>query len=315
MSKLTAIDMFAGLGGFSEGAEQAGAQVLWAANHWALAVNVHQRNHPKTKHVVQDLHQANWFEVPSMDLVLASPACQGHSQAATRQLARRRRGTAPRHDEYRATAWAVPSCAEVHDPPFVLVENVVDFKNWIGFKAWCGYWNDLGYSLSEHVLNAADFGVPQDRKRLFILATRGRKPLVLNPRHREHVAFKSCVDSNAGNWEPVASKPPAVRARVAKGRKTFPRGMFMTQHVTGHPGRSLDRPLPTVTTKHQMALVRSGKSGDEMRMLTADEYRCGMGFPDRYWLPDSICDSVKLLGNAVCPPVAAALVREIMRRG
>ncbi len=164
-------------------------------------------------------------------------------------------------------------------------------------------------------MNAADFGVPQDRKRLFILATRGRKPLVLNPRKREHVGFGSCVDKNAGNWAPVSSKPPSVRARVAKGRKTFPRGMCMSQHVTGHPGRSLDRPLATVTTKHQMALVRSGRNGDEMRMLNANEYRCAMGFPDSYWLPDSVCDSVKLLGNAVCPPVAAVLVREIIRRG
>jgi len=64
----TAIDLFAGLGGWSTGARMAGVEVLWAANHWPDAVQWHSANHPGAIHVCQDLHQANWSQVPAHDL-------------------------------------------------------------------------------------------------------------------------------------------------------------------------------------------------------------------------------------------------------
>ena len=69
------IDLFAGAGGFSEGARDAGCRVVWAANHWQAAVETHAANHPHTDHACQDLHQADWTAVPRHDLLLASPAC------------------------------------------------------------------------------------------------------------------------------------------------------------------------------------------------------------------------------------------------
>lgn len=78
---MKAIDLFAGAGGFSTGATMAGVHVVWAANHWPAAVQVHANNHPDTLHVCQDLQQADWSLVPAHDLLMASPACQGHSRA------------------------------------------------------------------------------------------------------------------------------------------------------------------------------------------------------------------------------------------
>ncbi|AEC20065.1 hypothetical protein PT7_1525 [Pusillimonas sp. T7-7] len=62
---MKAIDLFAGLGGNSEGAKQAGVPVVWAANHWESAVQIHAANHPGTGHACQDLHQADWTQVPA----------------------------------------------------------------------------------------------------------------------------------------------------------------------------------------------------------------------------------------------------------
>lgn len=62
------VDLFAGAGGFSTGARMAGCSVVWAANHWPLAVEWHAANHPETEHVCQDLHQADWRAVPAHDL-------------------------------------------------------------------------------------------------------------------------------------------------------------------------------------------------------------------------------------------------------
>jgi len=55
---MKAIDLFAG--SFSTGAQMAGCNVVWAANHWQSAVNVHAANHPDAQHSCQDLHQADW---------------------------------------------------------------------------------------------------------------------------------------------------------------------------------------------------------------------------------------------------------------
>ncbi len=91
----TAIDLFAGLGGWSTGARAAGVQVLWAANHWPVAVEWHSANQPETQHVCQDLHQARWEQVSAHDILLASPCCQGHAKA------RGRKSRGPEHDASR----------------------------------------------------------------------------------------------------------------------------------------------------------------------------------------------------------------------
>lgn len=300
-----AVDLFAGLGGWTLAATRARCRVVWAANHNARAVAVHRRNHPQTEHACQDLQQADFHRVPRMDLLLGAPACQGHSQCATRG-GDGRRGSAPKHDADRSTAWAVVSCAEVHQPPLGLVENVVEFMRWVCYPAWCAALGSLGYSIGEHIVDAADFGVPQHRRRLFLTLTRSRAPLRLKLPQRERVPFGACIDEAAGGWAPVRGKSSGIRARVAAGRSRFGRADFLTQHVTGHPGRALSQPIGTITTAcSHWHLVR----GDKMRPLSIGELRRGMGFPDDYYLPDSIGLATELLGNAVAPPVGEAVIR------
>jgi DNA (cytosine-5)-methyltransferase 1 len=127
---MRAIDLFAGAGGFSTGATMAGVNVVWAANHWPVAVDCHAANHPGTLHACQDLHQADWSHVPTHDLLLASPCCQGHSKA------RGKAANNPQHDASRSTAWAVVSAAEFHRPAVVVVENVPEFADWALYPAW-----------------------------------------------------------------------------------------------------------------------------------------------------------------------------------
>ena len=80
-------------------------------------------------------------------------------------------------------------------------------------------------------------------------------------------------------------------------------------YSTGNSGRALGRPIGTITTKHQWAIC----NGDRIRMLNADEYRQAMGFPAGYILPGKVSHAVKVLGNAVPPPVGKALVESIQR--
>ena len=299
---IRAIDLFAGLGGFTEGASTVpGVSVVWAANHWPLAVDTHARNHESTEHVCQDLHQANWSKVPACDLVLASPCCQGHSRARGKD--------GPQHDASRSTAWAVVSCCEFHKPSAFVVENVPEFLDWALFPAWRLAMQTLGYELTATVIDAADAGVPQHRKRLFITGSRSGAIEIPQPTET-HRAIAPHIRWNWPRWSQLADKVPATRKRAEAGRARYGERFVMPYYGSGSglSGRDLERPLGTVTCKDRWALV----DGDRMRMLQVPEYRAAMGFRDNYDIPATRVDSIRLLGNAVCPPVARHVVENVV---
>ncbi|MCE2917727.1 MAG: DNA cytosine methyltransferase [Rubrivivax sp.] len=297
------IDLFAGAGGFSTGAAMAGARVLWAANHWPAAVHWHAANHPATVHACQDLQQADFHDAPAHDLLLASPACQGHSRA--------RGADKPHHDAQRATAWAVVACAEVHRPFVVVVENVAEFASWTLYPAWCAAMHALGYALAPLVLDTADHGVPQHRRRLFIVATRSKHPVDLRLPRRAHASASKVLDFSAGRWSAIDKPGRSAKtlARIAAGRQRFG-ARFVAPFYgsgSGETGRSLERPIGTLTTKARWALI----DGARMRMVLASEGRELMGFPADYKLPASEPQAWHLLGNAVSPVVACDLIEAL----
>src|SRR5690606_35514768 len=121
--------------------------------------------------------------------------------------------------------WAVVSAAEYHRPAFVMVENVPEFACWALYPAWCAAMSALGYALAPMILDAADCGVPQHRRRLFIVGTRTKHPIELNIRPRQHVPAASFVDFRTGKWTPINRPGRSARtlARVAAGRARFGR--------------------------------------------------------------------------------------------
>lgn len=300
---MIAIDLFAGAGGFSEGAKRAGLQVAWAANHWPLAVQFHATNHPNTQHVCQDLHQADWSRVPDHDIFLASPACQGHSPARGKER--------PHHDAQRSTAWAVVSCAEFHKTPYGVVENVPEFMEWTLYPCWEDAMRRLGYSVSPFIIDAADHGVPQHRVRMFLVLTRSKNPIKLNLPKRPHRPVAEIIEWDAYRWSRIDKPGRSDRTikRIRAGRDRFGHTFLAPYYSNGSglTGRSIDRPVGTFSTVDRWAIIR----GDEMRMFQPSEVRAGMGFPKSYVLPATRREAIHLLGNAVCPVVAEDLLNAI----
>lgn len=149
---LTVTDLFCGAGGSSTGAIAVpGVTVRIASNHWDLAVETHNTNHPDADHLCADLSGVDPRRLPRTDLLWASPECTNHSVAK----GRKRVDAQPdlfgevlpdaAAERSRATMWDVPRFAETHRYQAVIVENVVDAWHWQPFRAWLMAMDSLGY--------------------------------------------------------------------------------------------------------------------------------------------------------------------------
>jgi len=314
---MRAADLFAGFSGAGLGLQRAGMEIAFAANHWPEAIDVSRRHFPDAIHVVQDLSQADFTQVPDVDLIWASPCCTGHSNAGqgARGLWGLRFGF---HDDARATCWAVIAAAEVKRSPWIVVENVPQLRRWELFKPWLGLLEALGYQLDVFEADAADYGVPQERRRLFVVGRHGAAPRVAErmvepQRGRKKrptwTPMTAALDWDAGTWEPIEDKGPKLQERCANARDRWGE-RCLSQDVTRHPGRPVTWPLPTVTGQDQLRLVR----GDETRRLTVEETLAAQGLPTDYVQGVDLYrrQAIVMAGNAVPPPLAQAIGQAII---
>ncbi|MFD7978858.1 DNA cytosine methyltransferase [Streptomyces sp. NPDC059071] len=154
-------DGFAGAGGSSTGIRQAGGTVRTALNHWRLAVDVHNANHPDTLHDCADISQVDPRRYPTTTFAWFSPSCTNHSVA---KGARRHRDATPdlfgdvlpdeAAERSRATMWDVIRFAEHHRYRAIIVENVVDVRDWILWPAWISAAHALRYRSKFVCLNS-----------------------------------------------------------------------------------------------------------------------------------------------------------------
>ncbi len=314
---LTAIDLFAGLGGNTEGAKRAGLNVLWAANHDRTAVDTFRKNHKGVDVALQDLSVAKFSKVVDHDVLLASCCCQGHADC---------RGTNKfHHEESRSTAWCVFTAASKKRPKAIIVENVPEFTRWTEsddpgrrgnvYRHWLALITTIGpgYHFSSVELNCADLGVPQDRNRLFLTFVRrdvASSPVEVPLPRIPHRAVGPLLEQGSHlTWSKVADKAATTRGFVERSRPRFPGEAFLVTYngatLARGVGRSLDRPIGTVTTRARFGLV--DETHRWMRMLTVGEYRTCMDFPEHYVLPGTQKEAIQLLGNAV-PPASMAYV-------
>lgn len=298
---LRCVDYFAGLGGWSEGARSAGARVLMAINHWRRAVDTHTLNHPETMHECQDLGLYDATQLPDHDLLIASPSCVGHTPARGKER--------PHHDETRATAWCVVTALEAKRPPFFVVENVPAFQNWELFGVWEMACAALGYSVRPHVVDASEWGVPQQRVRLIITGSRiGAAPQLVTPNLPGQHA-REIIDWNRGEWSRVGRRAARTMTCIRHGRANFGDRFLVPYFGSTVTSRSVDRPIGTITTKDRYLAVDGGRC----RMLLVEEYRRAMSFPDSYVLTGTQTEQKKMLGNAVPPVLARGIIEQIAR--
>lgn len=277
------VDLFCGLGGFSEGARMAGVHVDLAVNHWNYAISTHGKNHPETHHSLSSVWELHGPEEASRrfggecDLMLAAPECTDHSHA---------KGGGARDGASRSLPNAVLYWASRLQPKVLIVENVPPMTRWgpldkhghaiksrVGedFERWVRQLRGMGYVVDWRVLCAADYGAPTSRRRLFVVARRdGLAPTWPEPTHGEGrpepwVSMSSCIDwtlpmcsvfatpEQAKAWgkhhglaAPKRPLAPATMARIMEGLRRMQDGRIRPFLVTTANGLM----VPILTRAH-----------------------------------------------------------------
>jgi DNA (cytosine-5)-methyltransferase 1 len=165
---LTAIDLFAGAGGATEGLKQAGFTVVAAVEIEEAAASTFRENHPKTLLYRQDIRSVNpnrlraqlRMKVGELSLLEACPPCQGFSSLKMGSI----------DDSRNNLMFSIRKFARAFRPKCILMENVPGLASDWRLRRLCGMLQRMGYSLKTYLTDARDFGVPQRRKRLIMLA-------------------------------------------------------------------------------------------------------------------------------------------------
>ena len=313
---IRAFEMFSGLGGGSRGAAAAGAVIAGGIDAWTLATEVFAENFPAAQVVnspVEDQDPSGILDATDpIDLLLASPECTNHSCA---------RGSRPKSDQSRDTVFEVVRYARGMAPRWIVIENVIHMRPWSRYKELLSSLRHAGYRVAEHVVDAADHGVRQRRRRLFLLCDRdadppsripkkpGPKPAATGILDRPDAWTNSPLDNGR---RAAATLERAKRAVAALGSDQ----PFLIVYY-GNDGaggwQPLTVPLRTVTTLDRFGLCEPSDDGPTLRMLQVPELARAMGFDDDLILSrGSRRERIMLLGNAVCPPVMEAVVTALV---
>ncbi len=293
----------------------AGAIPVLAVDEWGLATETYKTNFPNVEVLrsrIEELSPRKLSEKYKADLLLASPECTSHSIA---------RGAKEKCKESQETAIKILPWIKAFKPRWVLIENVTRMRLWGRHDELKYKIGRLGYQVSEFILNAADFGAPQARRRLFLLCDKtGIPPKAQNfeKYKKKPKPAKSIIDWN-GQWEysPLFSAKRAIptieRARRAIRFLGYGNPFIIVYYGTDWAGgwQSLEAPLRTVTTLDRFGLVIFKRGSYMMRMLQPQELLRAMG-ADGHILPfGSRRDKVKLCGNGVCSTATEVIFKEI----
>jgi DNA (cytosine-5)-methyltransferase 1 len=306
------IDLFCGAGGSSFGASNAGAEIVAGFDIWDPAVKTFRENFKTAKVFHSDIRKLDTEsvkdEIGKVDLILASPECTNHSNA---------KGAKDRCEISKRTAFEVIRFANTFKPNWIIIENVVQMRSWSEHPILLEQLWDLGYFVKETELNSKDFGVPQSRRRLFLMCSLSDN--VKTPRNKiEKVKPASSIIDFSDNYKfsnlfsPKRAKKTIERAERAIEALGKNEPFLIVYYGSDGSGgwQSIDKPLRTITTLDRFAFVKPSPEGYKMRMLQPEELKLAMGYSKEFKLSSKLTrrDKIKLMGNGVCPPVMEAIV-------
>lgn len=341
------IDLFAGVGGLSLGFEQAGFQTVASVDIWKDAIETYNHNHKSGAGILADIKNFNDDILPGLlkkhriTGVVGGPPCQGYSSARLSDRSERIVGI---NEERNQLYLEFVRTVKMSNPDFFLLENVrgmVSMDKGVFVQDILRRFGELGYTVTYKILNAADYGVPQSRQRVFFVGLKDREfefPKPLN-------YIIGCKDAlsdlplNAVGSAKYKSEPKNHFQKILrKGSKTV-----LNHEATEHSQQTVEvismvpdggniKSLPEkywhirkfnkafqrMNSKLPSLTIDTGHRNyfhySQNRIPTVRESARIQSFPDKFEFLGTKTSQYKQVGNAVPPLLALALAREISKQ-
>jgi DNA (cytosine-5)-methyltransferase 1 len=303
--KFTFIDLFAGIGGMRIAFEKAGGQCVFSSEWDKFAQQTYAENFGEVPH--GDITKVELKEVPRHDVLIGGFPCQPFSHAGLKRGFEDTRGT---------LFFDVARIIDHRKPSMVLLENVKGFTTHDKGRTMATVketLEGLGYNVFLKVLNARDFGLPQNRERIFIVA--------LNKRKLGSIGFDF----------PNPPKKPTKLGNILES-KVDPKYTISNKLWAGHKrrlrehrekGNGFGYSLFNTDSSYTSTIsARYYKDGSEIlieqmnanpRKLSPREAARLQGFPESFLIPVSDNQAYKQFGNSVAVPVILAIARKMVR--
>lgn len=317
------ISLFSGAGGMDLGFKKAGFNIIWANEFDGTIWETYTKNHSAFLDR-RDVRKIVSFDIPDCDGIIGGPPCQSWSEAGTL------RGI---NDDRGKLFFEFVRILKDKQPKFFVAENVSGMLSTIHKKAVSNIikmFNDVGYNVYIKLLNAVDFGVAQDRKRVFFIGF--REDIKINFRFPEpinkEIVLKDII------WDLKDNAIPALEKNKTNGEKCtfvnheYMTGNFSSIYMSRNRVRSWNEPSYTIQAggRHapihpqapKMLLIEKDKRmfvpGKEnlYRRLSVRECARIQSFPDDFtFYYTDIADAYKMIGNAVPVELAYHVAKSI----
>lgn len=320
----TFIDLFAGIGGFRLAMQNLGGKCVFTSEWDKSAQKTYETNFGDVPYGDITKQETKACIPAKFDVLCAGFPCQAFSIAGKKGGFNDTRGT---------LFFEVAEIIKAKKPKAIFLENVKGLRNHDGGKTLATILNvlrdDLGYYVPEpQIINAKDFGVAQNRERIYIVAF--RKNLGVNEFAYPAALKKKVAFKNIREKKPVAAKYylsaqylktlRAHKQRHANKGNGFGFEIIGDNEITnaivvGGMGRERNLVTDKRTTDLTPTTHIKGEINREgIRKMTPREWARLQGFPEEYILPKADSPAYKQFGNSVAVPAVEATGREVVRR-
>ena len=305
MNNINIIDLFAGIGGIRIGFKEAfdgRASFVFASEIDKFARQTYLVNHGDLPS--GDITQIDPNDIPKFDILLGGFPCQPFSCAGLKKGFEDTRGT---------LFFDIAQIAKYHKPQVLFLENVKGFKNHDKgntFRVVKETLEELGYRVFAEVLNARDFGVPQNRERIYIIAFLDHSiefkfPKALN----KHVKLGDILEEKVDDKYTISDKLWAghQRRKLEHKKKGNGFGYCMFNEESEYTS--------TISARYYKdgSEILIEQKGKNPRKLSPREAGRLQGFPDDFKIVVSDTQAYKQFGNSVAVPVIKELAKEILK--
>lgn len=322
---MNVVSLFSGCGGLDLGFLKAGFKVIWADEYDRTIWETYQLNHPGTYLDKRDIRNIPSSEVPECLGIIGGPPCQSWSEAGAGRGINDSRGQ---------LFYEYIRILKDKKPLFFLAENVSGIlaeKHTQAFTNILYQFKDAGYEVTYRLLNALNFNVPQDRKRVIVLGYREDMGITFEfPKANSQILTLRDAIYDISLVEPVP-----VLSKLSKNHSIIPNheymeGGFSSIYMSRNRVRGWDEPSFTIQAggrhapihpqANKMIWVEKDKwifdvtSPKPYRRLSVRECARIQTFPDSFIFKYSkIADGYKMVGNAVPVNLARILASQILK--